>query len=259
MVSVAEQFSTLRTTLGSILGVFTLMRYFRTLFTKLTGRPPPADATSLTPSAFASFQGRTPSAPTLLPNGQPVPSKKPFLIFLAAVIGLPYIMAKVIRSLAAQNQQLQEHPPEYQAILGPDGRPLPDQFQGQPQLPATSPKDLEFCYVMYDYPPSNQQPQNTDLELSVKAGDIVAVLSKTDPMGDPSDWWHCRAKDHKVGYLPGVYLKSFYKKPVGEIEQGRVNTISSVIGRGKDTDEGSSRANSLKVEAKETDRIPAYK
>ena len=255
MVSVAEQFSTLRTTIGSILGIFTLMRYLRTLLAKLTGRPPPADATSLTPSAFASFQGLSPSGPTILSNGQPVPSKKPFLIFLAAVIGLPYLMSKLIRALAAQNQQLQEHPPEQQVILGPNGQPLPDQYQGQRQLPV-NPKDLEFCHVLYDYPPPNQPPQKSNLELSVKAGDLVAVLTKTDPMGNPSDWWQCRARDHSVGYLPGVYLKPVVKKPVEEIEYGRVNTLSSVIG-GKDSE--SSRENSLKMEAKEKEKVPVYK
>ncbi|KAJ9648494.1 Peroxisomal membrane protein PAS20 [Coniosporium tulheliwenetii] len=41
MVSVAEQFGNLRQTLGSILGIFTLMRWFRTAVAKITGRPPP--------------------------------------------------------------------------------------------------------------------------------------------------------------------------------------------------------------------------
>ncbi len=39
----------------SILGIFTLIRWIRTLIAKITGRPPPADATALTPAAFARF------------------------------------------------------------------------------------------------------------------------------------------------------------------------------------------------------------
>ena len=58
MVAVAEQFSNLRDTLGSVLGIFTLMRWIRTLLAKLMGRPPPADATALTPAAFARFESQ---------------------------------------------------------------------------------------------------------------------------------------------------------------------------------------------------------
>ncbi len=245
MVSVAEQFSNLRTTLGSILGIFTLLRYVRTLLAKVTGRPPPADATSLTPSAFASFQGLSPSSGAL-PDGQPTPSRKPFLIFLAAVVGLPYLMTKVIRSLARQNEQQNRYNPDGGMVLGPDGQPLPDEQVHQP----IDPSKLDFCKLLYDYTPESmtqgQQP-TAGIDLEVKKGDLVAVLSKSDPMGNASEWWRCRARDGRVGYLPGVYLEGIQRKPQPrEIEdRGRVNTMSSLA----NGSEGS-RANSLKVEAK---------
>ena len=258
MISVAEQFTNLRTTLGSILGIFALMRYVRTLIAKITGRPPPADAASLTPSAFASFQGLSSSGPTHLPNGQPVPSKKPFLIFLAAIVGLPYLMSKFIRSLAAQTQQNQLET-EGQLILGPDGQPLPNQYQEQQRQLPIDPSKLEFCRVLYDYPPPGQPPLQSSMEISVKANDFVAVLSKTDPTGNLSEWWQCRTRDHNVGYLPGVYLKPLVKKPVEQIEaHSRVNTLSSVIGEARDGPEPN-RANSLKVEAKEKETPDAFK
>lgn len=254
MISVAEQFSTLRTTLGSILGIFTLLRYLRTLIAKMTGRPPPADATSLTPSAFASFQGLS-SSPSLLPKGQPTPSKKPFLIFIAAVVGLPYLMTKLIRSLARQNEHQQQYDSNNQLILGPDGQPLPD--QQQPHQPI-DPSKLDFCKLLYDYTPEStlqgQQP-TAGIDLEVKKGDLVAVLSKSDPMGNISEWWRCRARDGRVGYLPGVYLEGIQRKPVQpkEIEDGgRVNTLTSLVGGSGS--EGS-RANSLKVEARAGPKI----
>ena len=295
MVSVAEQFSNLRTTLGSILGIFALARWLRTLFAKVTGRPPPADATSLTPAAFANFQGLS-SANTAAvgPNGLPVtPSKKPFLLFLAAVVGLPYLMTKLIRGLAASQQQQQQQQQnnnngphgEQRLILGPDGHPLPDQGP-------LDPSKLLFCRALYDYSPpgsssssdptpSGFQPPDPPLDLSIKKGDLVAVLSKFDPLGQASEWWRCRTRDGREGYLPGVYLEPIQRKPLAGgqqgqqqqqqqhllEEQGRLKTLTSVLdgggkhhhgqsrssggGNSSSSEEGSnSRANSLKVEAR---------
>ena len=119
------------------------------------------------------------------------------------------------------------------------------------------PSKLEFCKVLYDYPPPNHPPMQSGVDLSVKANDLVAVLSRSDPSGKPSEWWQCRTRDHQVGYLPGVYLKAFVKKPVEQIEgHSRVNTLSSVLG-GQDESE-SSRANSLKVGAREGEKTGLY-
>ncbi|TAQ87469.1 hypothetical protein B7494_g4208 [Chlorociboria aeruginascens] len=207
MISVAEQFGNLRNTLGSILGIFTILRWLRTLFAKITGRLPPADATSLTPHAFASFEGRT-----LMPDGSPTshprPSKKPFLFFLAAAFGLPYLMGKLIRALAA-SQEEEGKRRLAGGQLGPDGLPI------SPLDPA----NLMFCRVLYDFTPeSGAAVQGVDLD--VKKGDLVAVISKTDPLGQPSEWWRCRARDGRIGYLPGVYLEvaRMPGQPVAEIK-----------------------------------------
>ena len=246
MVSVAEQFSNLRNTLGSILGIFTLLRYFRTLLAKITGRPPPADATSLTPSAFASFQGLSSPSSTNRPGVPPTPSRKPFVIFLLAVFGLPYLMGKLIRSLAKSTEE-QQSQNGFQPALGPDGQPLPDQELQQPPL---DPSKLDFCRVLYDYPPASSPPPpgSEAIDLHVKKGDLVAVLNKTDPMGQNSEWWRCRARDGRMGYLPGVYLEIVPRRPQGATRQitekgeSRASTMS-----GTGSGEGS-RSNSLKVE-----------
>ncbi|KAL1855642.1 Peroxisomal membrane protein PAS20 [Paecilomyces lecythidis] len=222
MVSVAEQFGNLRNTLGSALGIFTLLRWFRTLLAKLTGRPPPADATALTPSAFSAFlHGR--SAPSSLPDGSPAPpkpSKKPFLMFIVAVFGLPYLMGKLIRALARS----QEEEAKRQQLLMGSGEP------GQQGAPL-DPSKLDFCRVLYDYTPETQNTNGIDL--AVKKGDIVAVLSKSDPMGNPSEWWRCRARDGRVGYLPSPYLETIQRKPAqqaittGSAPASRTGTMQS--------------------------------
>lgn len=191
MVAVAEQFSNLRNTLGNILGIFTLIRWMRTIFAKLTGRPLPADAASLNPSAFARFEGR--KVPTPDGTAAPKPSRKPLLFFLAAAFGLPYLMNKVIKSLAASQEQ---------------------QRQGQAMAAAFDPSKVEFCRVMWDYQPDAQAAQASQgLDLSVKKGDLVAVLSRSDPLGNASEWWRCRARDGRVGYIPAAYLEVVQRKP----------------------------------------------
>jgi peroxin-13 len=207
MVRVAEQFGNLKNTLGSILGIFTVLRWARTLLAKVSGRPLPARAGDLTPANFAHFEGRGPS---------PTPSKKPFLFFVAAVFGLPYLMSKLIRSLAAKQEEEERR-----------------RMAGNPAA-QMDPSKLEFCKVMYDFTPE----QNNGIELDVKKGDLVAVLSKSDPMGNPSQWWQCRARDARVGYLPGPYLESIVKKdaptPQKQLENGtgsRTATMTSAVGK----------------------------
>ncbi|KAK8851496.1 peroxisomal membrane protein PAS20 [Apiospora arundinis] len=183
MVSVAEQFGNLRDTLGSVMGIFTLIRWIKTLIAKITGRPPPADATALTPAAFARFEGR--QAPPGGAPGQPKPSRKPLVFFLLAAFGLPYVMSRVIRSFATSQEEQRKR---LEAASASD---------------ATS--QLEFCRVLYDFAPQTGA-QGTDL--SVKKGDFVAVLSKNDPQtGAPSEWWKCRARDSRVGWLPSTFLE----------------------------------------------------
>lgn len=199
MVAVAEQFGNLRDTLGSILGIFTLMRWIRTLIAKITGRPPPADATALTPAAFARFEGRP--GPDGAPGSAPRASKKPLLFFLLAAFGLPYLMSKMIRSVAANAEEEERRMHEQQLAA---------------QQPI-DPSKLEFCRLLFDFAPQNPGANN-GMELEAKKGDLVAVLTKNDPMGQPSEWWQCRSRDGRQGYLPSTYLEVL-KRPGQEIKQ----------------------------------------
>ncbi|KAK4129477.1 hypothetical protein N657DRAFT_609831 [Parathielavia appendiculata] len=217
MVSVAEQFGNLRDTLGSVLGIFTLMRWIRTLIAKLTGRPPPVDAKALTPAAFARFEGRQSPVPE---GSSPKPSRKPLLFFLLAAFGLPYVMSKVIRSLAANAEEEERR------------RQL---VAAQQTL---DPSKLEFCRVLYDFSPAAQgQAVVQGVDLEVHKGDLVAVLGKSDPMGNPSEWWKCRARDGRIGYLPSTFLEVLRKPgaPIAAIkdtaasESSRTNSLTSIV------------------------------
>ena len=239
MVSVAEQFGNLKQTLGSVLGIFTIMRWIRYAAARLTGRPPPASSKDLTPASFAAFSG----AP--VPDGspaQPRPSRKPFVFFMAAVFGLPYLMTKLIRALAASQEA------EQQKQLANGGW----SENGQQQL---DPSKLDFCRVLYDYTPQTQpgQQYQEGIDLAVKKGDLVAVLSKADFNGQASEWWRCRSRDGRMGYLPSPYLEPIQRRPQAQIAAktdatspggSRVNTMTSGI-------LPSSRTSSLKTAEKE--------
>lgn len=211
VVAVAEQFGNLRDTLGHILGIYTIMRWMRTLIAKITGRPPPADAMALTPASFARFEGRH------TPDGSPAPSRpsrKPLIFFILFAFGLPYLMTKMIRSMAASHEEEERKR---------------QQIQAQP----IDPSRLEFCRVLWDFSPETRGEavvQGVDLE--VKKGDLVAVLSKTDPLGNQSDWWRCRSRDGRMGYLPSTFLE-VARRPVAAIkatasnDSSRANSLTS--------------------------------
>jgi peroxin-13 len=122
-------------------------------------------------------------------------------MFAVAVFGLPYLMTKLIRSMAASQEEALRK--QNEMSLGPNGEPM-----------VLDPKKLDFCRVLYDYSPPNQSVG----DLAVKKGDMVAVLSKTDPMGNASEWWRCRSRDGKVGYLPSPYLQTI-QRPVPRQQQ----------------------------------------
>lgn len=198
MMSVAEQFGHLKNSLGSILGIFAIMRWARRLLAKLTGRAPPADAGAITAADFAKFTANGG------PNGQkqPRPSFKPLLFFLAAVFGLPYLLGKLIRAMASTQEN---------RLLAEGGAAEVD------------PKSLEFCRALFDFVPENPQ-----IELELRKGDLVAVLSKQDPLGNPSDWWKVRTRDGRSGYVPSNYVEVIPRRiqEVKQVEDNHNNNIS---------------------------------
>ncbi|CCG83999.1 protein of unknown function [Taphrina deformans PYCC 5710] len=203
MVSVAEQFGNLRNGIGSVLGIFAMMRWVRTLMAKLAGRPLPDSEISV--ENFASFTAGGRADPT--PSG-PKMSKKPLLVFLMAAIGLPYLMSKLIRAMTAREEEERARLQAEQGAAGMNG-PI-------------DPSTLEFCRALYDF-----IPQDVQMELALKKGDLVAILSKTDPMGNPSQWWRGRLRDGKIGYLPSNYVELIPRKEQLQksIESAKVSDV----------------------------------
>ncbi|KAI7116113.1 hypothetical protein KC324_g19069 [Hortaea werneckii] len=162
-------------------------------------------------------------------------------------------MGKLIRALAAT----QEAESQRLAETNPHQQPL-------------DPSKLDFCRVLYDYTPPLQpgQPTPTEgIDLAVAKGDLVAVLSKSDPLGNASEWWRCRARDGRVGYLPSPYLETIQRKPPPTQQQqiaarshpsspegSRLNTMSTSAGGG-DGGGGTTRTNSMAITGKEREKV----
>jgi peroxin-13 len=132
-------------------------------------------------------------------------------MFAVAVFGLPYLMGKLIRALARSQEAEQLRQQQLMASQAGGSELIMNPATGQPEPAPIDPRKLDFCRVLYDYTP---QQQSNGIDLAVKKGDLVAVLSKTDPMGNASEWWRCRARDGKVGYLPSPYLETIQRRPV---------------------------------------------
>ncbi|KAJ2738395.1 Peroxisomal membrane protein PAS20, partial [Coemansia sp. Cherry 401B] len=59
---------------------------------------------------------------------------------------------------------------------------------------------MEFAQAQYDFDGESKA------ELSFKRGDLVAVSSKVDIWGKPSEWWRGTTQDGREGLFPASYV-----------------------------------------------------
>ena len=151
MVGVIDQFGQLRNALGSVLGLFGLVRWMKDLLTGRSSNP----AANMRGEFREFINGR----PVQGPMGPPPPkaSKKPLIIFLLAVLGIPYAMHKLVKILTERQR-------EQMAAAGHLG-----------PLPPLDPSQLTFARALYPFEASSPA------ELSLKENEIVAIMGKLDP------------------------------------------------------------------------------
>lgn len=192
MVSLAEQFGNLKNALGSILGIYALINFTKKIFYKLTGQK---YNHGINLKEFSKFEHKQKKLEDNLKRngGKPRISLKPLLIFLAASIGLPYLLSKAIQKINEQQQR----------------RSLTQQSQ---QSSSINPSNLQFAKAIYDF-----NSENPNIEIDLKKGDLVAILSKLDPLGNESKWWKVRSRTGKIGYVPSNFLSLIERKQQLEI------------------------------------------
>jgi peroxin-13 len=122
MVGVAEQFGHLKTYLGEVFSIVSLYQTIKNTLYRMSGRAPP------------NVPASNPSTPK--------PSKKPLFVFVALVLGVPYLISMLMKHIKPKALDI---------------------------------KSIEFCKALYDF--HSDQPG----ELSFIKGDLVAILGKMDP------------------------------------------------------------------------------
>ncbi|CDH54194.1 peroxisomal docking factor component pex13 [Lichtheimia corymbifera JMRC:FSU:9682] len=175
MVGVAEQFGHLRHYLGNLLGIFALIRWLRRLYYRLTGRTPPAEQEEQSQQEGEQHQQEE----EVQSQQEQQPKKQRSILFMLTVfVGLPYMMYKLFRKAAEYHKQ----------------RMLLAQRENE-------------AIVLYDFVPEDP------MEISLRRGDTVEVLSKVDPAtGEPSSWWHGRLSNGTTGLFPANYVQLQHKK-----------------------------------------------
>jgi peroxin-13 len=193
MVGVIDQFGQLRNALGSVLGLFGLVRWMKDL---LTGRRSTAGGHEMQGEFTDFINGR----PVQGSNPQPKANKKLMIVFLVAIFGIPYAMSKLVKLLAARAAQQQQ--------LGG----LPGQH---PELGPLDPSKLTFARALYPFAPSSPA------ELALKENEIVAIMGKLDPGAglevDPrleveSEWWKGRTREGREGWFPRKWVEVLERK-----------------------------------------------
>ncbi len=205
MVGVADQFAHLRGYLGQVLSIFALARWIKGLLLRLTGRAPALELDRGEFREFAKNGGGAAGGPQ-----RAKPSKRPLVVFFLAVIGLPYLMGKLVRLITARQEAERQRLAQ---LGGADGQMLPPGMlpgqQGGGMIAAGAeagaegqqldPSKLTFVRALFAYPAADP------LELGLQPNDIVAVLSKHDPQtGQESQWWKGRTRDGRIGWFPST-------------------------------------------------------
>jgi len=208
MVGVIDQFGQLRNALGSVLGLFGLIRWMKDT---ISGR---GAGGGLNRREFNDFVNGRPIQPPAIPNGaapqQPKASKKPLLFFILAIFGIPYAIHRLAKMLNERALQAQA-----QGGQLPNGQPL---VAGQ-ALPPLDPSQLTFARAKYPFTPSNPN------ELALKEDEIVAIMGKLDPRTgvevDPrleadGEWWRGRTREGKEGWFPRKWVEILERKKPAE-------------------------------------------
>lgn len=175
MVGVADQLGSVKTYLGQVLGVFSVLRLGKRIIAWLRGKKISTDGWA---NEWSTGAGGGISGPGGARN-EKRPSSKPLLLFLLSAVGLPWLMTRLVKLLIASQQQQQQ---QQQAIEN-----------------NIDPAKLTFARAKWEFQASE------GWELGLGRDEIVAVLERRDE-GSETGWWRGRTRDGRIGWFPGNYV-----------------------------------------------------
>ncbi|ORX36044.1 Peroxin 13, N-terminal region-domain-containing protein [Kockovaella imperatae] len=171
MVGVADQLGSLKTYLGQVLGVFSILRLGRRIVAWLRGK-------KINTEGWANewTAGGGPPAER--------PSSKPLILFLLSAVGLPWLMSRLVKLLIATTAQQQQ-----QGMIASDG--------------TLDPSKLVFARARWEF------NANEEWELPLGRDEIVAVLERRDNGSSEQErgWWRGRLRNGKTGWFPGNHVE----------------------------------------------------
>ncbi|KAG1474681.1 hypothetical protein G6F56_000207 [Rhizopus delemar] len=174
MVGVAEQFGNLRHYLGNIFNLFGLLRWLKKQFYRMTGKtPPPAEEEGPKENELLEISNETNEIEHKIQ--QTSSKRRPVLLFLAIVTGLPYLIYKLLQRSHRLKQE----------------RMMIPQYGGP----------VELARVIHTFHGENP------MELTIQQGQDIQILSKVDPVsGLPCDWWQGRSHNGSIGIFPANHV-----------------------------------------------------
>lgn len=224
MVGVADQLSHLKGYLGEVFSLFNLVKYIK----RWLGMEKP----NINADEFDSFTKKNPnvtsgSVDDLLAKPK---SRKPVYLFILFLFGFPYLMSKLINIIKRRQQQQLASQGQFLPMPGGLDQAMV-QGHGMASTSAASlnsfPRNaegkpiIEFARCLYDF-----QSQNP-IELTIKKGDIIAIISKLDPNGQPSQWWKGRLQQGNTGIFPSNYVELIPTKKTNDENKNEESEKSS--------------------------------
>ncbi|EPY51735.1 peroxin-13 [Schizosaccharomyces cryophilus OY26] len=165
-VSVMENLSKLKVSIGSLFGIISLIRRLKRFIYNILGiklaKPPNM-------SDYNSFD---------VEESKPSSKKSKLLsgVLFASLFVFPYVLIKMFKKIYEKEKIIAKE--KNSKLL----------------------QDLEFCKAEFDF-----VPREPTVELGLKKGDIIAVLSKTDSNGTETGWWYGRKRNSERGWFPSNY------------------------------------------------------